>query len=236
MMASDHTQPAAWPDSAVAAPQQHAHSSPPPVVGAPMMDRGRRRRRNSCEHDEDGLAALQGLALNLPTVVVRAPLMQSPSIVVPKLFFSDDVDFPPPIDSPTCSSPSPPASAGGSVEDSRTLFWGRPSAEGALSPTLAFDLPSTIDQARPRVLSLQSLRDPCFHHPSSPRSRSIAGAIPEHETRRTRTTTGARRRPHRGACGAVPAMGSASVIDRAVRLAELSGSVDGRRRTESADF
>ena len=40
-----------------------AASIPEPEPMQPdMMDRGRRRRRNSCEHDEDGLAALQATA------------------------------------------------------------------------------------------------------------------------------------------------------------------------------
>ena len=169
-------------------------------------------------------------------VVVRAPPMQSPSIT-PKLRLSDEC---PPLEldlgsSPTCSSPSPPAAAaspaaaraGGSVEDSRKLFWGRPSGEEVLIPKLAFDMTGIIDQTRSRVASC---KDPCFHHPKSPLSHSV-GTIPEHDSRRTRnSSTGNRRRPHRGACGAVPAVGSASVLDRAVRLAEL----DGRRRTESA--
>jgi uncharacterized protein YfcZ (UPF0381/DUF406 family) len=180
----------------------------------------------------------------------RYPAMLSPSVVpsiVPKLNIIkglESLDLEDVGEPPASAVASPPTSprhqglAGGSAGESARLFWSRDDQEsGAQVGKVAFNVAKDPTTSTITSTANSSMVDPCFRHPSSPLSRNITAAIPEHEAHRPRDTlTGNRRRRHRGATDALPCVSGhpSTVIDRAERLRSVTDLVTEQKAAQAA--
>ena len=179
----------------------------------------------------------------------RYPAMLSPSVVpsiVPKLNIIkglESLDLEDVGEPPASAVASPPTSprhqglAGGSAGESARLFWSRDDQKsGAQVGKVAFNVAKDPTTSTITSTANSSMVDPCFRHPSSPLSRNITAAIPEHEAHRPRDTlTGNRRRRHRGATDTLPCVSGhrSTVIDRAERLRTVT---DRRSRSVTSPY